>query len=1017
MIPFVAVLAPSPTLVPTLLRCESLVDPIGIGREHPALSWKMEAARPGLRNLRQSAYRVVVASSPALARAGKGDLWDTGRVASGKQYGVEYAGRKLGSEREAWWAVQVWDGKGVASEWSAPAHFMTGLLSQSDWKAQWIGYDVPDPVDAMARPFAGASWIWAASEKPLEASVGKRTFTRTFGLGGAVRAATMVLTADDQFTLWVNGQQVAKSDGKEDAWRRFVRVDLKPYLKVGDNELRVEAENTSGGGAGLLGRVVLEGLDGTLSTISTDGSWQEDGKPVGVVGAYGMAPWGRFGEGKIVRPSTLYRRNFAVLSGLKRAVAHVTALGLVDLYLNGGRVTDDLFTPGWTDYNKRVYARSFDVTSRLKAGGNLVGAELGDGWYSGYVGFGGQRSWYGERPRVRIQLDLEYADGRRETVGTSSDWRASTGITQKQDFLWGEEADGRLGSKWTTFGYMGESWVPPTVVRDVKAQIEPFPGVPVREYARVAPMSIKKAKEGYILDFGQNLAGFAHLRAKGRAGSRVEMRFLEVLNPDGTPYRDNLRGARSIDAYTFAGKGVEEWEPRFTFHGFRYLQVVGLDHAPTKDEFTAVAISSATPETGTIQTSDPMLNKLAKNAWWTQKMNFIDVPTDCPQRDERLGWTGDAQAYVRTAATYSDVQAFFDKWLVALDDDQRADGQYPQVAPQIVAGDDGGPAWADAGVICPSTIFDVYGDKRLLARHYPQMRKFVEFCRKRSTADLLPPEHFHAFGDWLSINANTPNQVIYEAYFAGSTRLVARAARVLGYKEDAEKYEQLYRDIRTAFNKAYVTEEGVVSGDTQTAYVLALGFDLLDQPTAVKAAARLVANIESRNWHLSTGFVGTRDLMQVLSKIGRNDVAFRLLHNTTFPSWGFEIVNGATTVWERWDGWTPEKGFQDAGMNSFAHYAYGAVMGWVYATIGGIDNVTPGFGVVKIAPKIDPKLTWAKTSYDSVRGPIRTEWHRSGGKVTLTVEIPPNATAEVSVPGEGAVRRLGSGTYRFVTKV
>ncbi|RYG21079.1 rhamnosidase, partial [bacterium] len=929
-----------------------------------------------------------------------------------EQYGIEYRGRKLGSGREAWWAVQVWDGKGIASEWSAPAHFMTGLLSPSDWKADWIGYDVPDPVDPMARPFEGSSWIWTASGKK------DPTFTRAFTLNGVPRAATMVLTADDQFTLWVNGRQAAKSDGKTDAWRRTVRVDLKPFLRNGENELRVEAVNTEGGGAGLIGQLFVVGSDGSRTNIATDSLWKEGSTPSGVVGQYGVAPWGKFADGIVVRPSTLYRKNFSVRPGLRRAVAHVTGLGLVDLYLNGSRVTEDLFTPGWTNYKKRVYARTFDVTNRLKGGANAVGAELGDGWYSGYVGYGRQRSHYGERPRVRVQLDLEYTDGRRETVGTSGDWLASVGMTRAQDFLWGEEADGRLRRNWSTGRFFASRATLAKVDRSITTPIEPFPGVPVREYARLAPISIKKAKEGYILDFGQNLAGFAHLRSKGRAGSRVEMRFVEVLNPDGTPYTANLRSARATDAYIFAGKGIEEWEPRFTFHGFRYVHVLGLDHAPTKDEITAVAITSDTPEVGTIETSDAMLNKLAKNAWWTQKMNFIDVPTDCPQRDERLGWTGDAQAYIRTAATYSDVQAFFDKWLVALDDDQRADGQYPMVAPQIVAGDDGGPAWADAGVICPTTIYDVYGDKRLLARHYPQMKKFVEFCVKRSGEDLLPPKQtYHIFGDWLSINANTPPDVIYEAYFALSTRLLARSARILGHREDAEKYEQLYRDIRTAFNKAYVTEAGVVAGDTQTAYVLALAFDLLEPAMAKKAAARLVANIESRGWHLSTGFVGTRDLMQVLSKIGRNDVAFRLLHNTTFPSWGFEIKNGATTIWERWDGWTPERGFQDPGMNSFAHYAYGAVMGWVYATIGGIDHLTPGFGTVKIAPQIDPKLTWAKTTYDSIRGPIKTEWRKANGKLTLTVEIPPNAKAEISVPGEGFVRRVGSGTYAFVTKV
>ena len=990
---------PVPTLVPVALRCESLTDPLGIGRARPALSWKLRPAKAGLRNLRQSAYQIRAGSAP-----GKADLWDSGRVASSAQYGVTYGGRPLASGGRVWWSLRSWDGAGVASAWSAPARFSVGLLDEKDWKARWIGYDAPEKN--VAAPFAGAKWIWSAGDAPGDAPKVRRTFVRRFTLGEKPATAPLAITADDAMVLWVNGQEAYRSKGTTDEWRTPVRLDLKDRLKAGENEIRVEVENTTTSPAGLIARLQAGG-----TTLVTDESWE--GERVRVVAPYGGGPWGRFADGKVLRPATVYSSAFRRRSGrIVRATAHVTALGLVDLSINEKRVSEDLFTPGWTNYHKRVYARTYDVTPFVRSGGiNRVALEVGDGWYSGYVGFGAQRSHYGDRPRVRAQIEVQYADGTTDTLGTDESWDAQAGNTRVQDFLAGEEYDAsRKG------GLRHREREPKVyLAKDVTAKVEPFPGVPVRPYARLRPVKITPQGDGYMLDFGQNLAGFAHLKMRGRAGQRVQMQFLEVLNPDGSPYTANLRSARATDAYTFAGHGVEEWEPRFTFHGFRYMKVTGLGRKPRPEEFTAVAISSATPETGKFECSDPMLNKLAKNAWWTQKMNFIDVPTDCPQRDERLGWTGDAQAYVRTAATYSDVQAFFAKWLVALDDDQRKDGQYPTVAPQIVSGDDGGPAWADAGVICPKTIYDVYGDKRLLARHYPNMRRFVEFCRKRSGGDLLPPKQFHAFGDWLSINANTPNEVIYEAYFALSTRLLAQSARELGLVEDDARYTKLFLDIKQAFNRAYVSPAGVVKGDTQTAYVLALGFDLLDAPAAKRAAARLVANVESRGWHLSTGFVGTRDLMQVLSKIGRNDVAFRLLHNTTFPSWGFEIVNGATTVWERWDGYTPERGFQDPGMNSFAHYAYGAVMGWVFATVGGIDQAAPGFARIKIAPQYDPRLTWARTSYDSVRGPVRTLWRKRGGKVELTVEVPPNATAEVRVPGVGT-RTVGSGTHRFVSE-
>ncbi|RYG36234.1 rhamnosidase [bacterium] len=938
------------SLVPYALRCESLSDPEGVGRARPELSWKLRAAKSSLENLRQTAYEVRVGTT-----AGRGDLWNSGRVASSAQYGVEFGGEPLRSGQVAFWSVRTWDATGGVSAWSAPAKFSVGLLSEGDWKAQWIGWDAPTDSESGGKRFAGASWIWTEEADPLRIPKQTRSFERRFTLANTPTSAKLTLTADDRFTLFVNGQEVSRTEPVTDGWRNAVTLDLASHLRAGENTLRIEAENTSTSPAGVIARLVVEGEP----TLVTDGEWTSEGKTVKAIASYGGGPWGRFADERIFPPTTLFSTGLRLDRKLVRAMAHVTALGLVDLSINGKRVSQDLFTPGWTNYKKRVYARTYDVTKALRAGENALALELGDGWYSGYVGYSRERSHYGDRPRVRAQVELEYADGTRQTVGTDRNWRAGTGGTIAQDFLIGEEFVAGISPS-----QVGR----PYVVEDISAKVEPFPGSPVLAYDRLKPVKITAQGDGYILDYGQNLAGFAHVKARGKPGQRIQMQFVEVLNPDGTLYTANLRSARAIDAYTFGGTGVEEWEPRFTFHGFRYMKVTGLGRKPKPEEFTAVAISSGTPETGTFTCSDPMLNKLAKNAWWTQKMNFIDVPTDCPQRDERLGWTGDAQAYVRTAATYSDVQPFFRKWLVALDDDQREDGQYPKIAPQIMNEADGGPAWSDAGVICPWTVYGVYGDQRLLAEHYPGMRRFVEFTLARSTPDLLPPKDFHCFGDWLSINADTPNEVIYEAYFAYTTELLAKAAQTLGKTEDAQKYRDLHARIKEAFTKAYVSADGTVKGDTQTAYVLALGFNLIPtEELRTKAADKLVGNIEARGGHLSTGFVGTRDLMRVLSEIGRNDVAFRLLHNTTFPSWGFEIKNGATTVWERWDGWTPERGFQDPGMNSFSHYAYGAVMGWVFQTVGGIDNAAPGFERIVIAPKIDPKLTWAKTSFESVR--------------------------------------------------
>ncbi|MCW5940932.1 MAG: family 78 glycoside hydrolase catalytic domain [Fimbriimonadaceae bacterium] len=998
------------SLRPVELKCEALVDPVGIGTAAPSLSWKLEATDRRARNLAQSAYRILVATDIRKLAAGRADLWDSGTVASSQTYGVVYAGEPLKSGQAAWWKVQVLDLRAQTSDWSAPASFSVGLLEPTDWKAEWIGFDAPIPP-VKEGAFVGASWIWSADREKAV-----RHFRKTFTVGPNLTKATLHVTADDRYALSVNGSPVSQSDEGTDAWSRPKEADLTRALKAGENTFAVRAENT-GGDAGLLVRLDLSYASGTKETVMSDSSWSVSeveggpGSPVVVIAPFGAAPWGKLTQGALrLPPPRLLRHEFSLAKPVRRAVLYGSALGLIELHLNGQRVSDELFVPGWTDYAKRVYARAYDVTKRLKAGPNALGAILGDGWYAGYVGYGGIREHYGKKPRALAQLEIEYADGTRQTITTSRDWRAATGPILESDFLQGEAYDARKERDgWTSPGASMAGWQRVDTGAEMSPAVEMFPGQPVRPYAELRAKRVTEPTKGtYILDLGQNMAGFARLRVKGEPGQKITLRFAERLNPDGSFYTANLRMARCVDTYVCRGGGTEVWEPRFTFHGFQYIEVTGLGRKPGPDEVVGIAISTDTPTVGTLETSDPMLNKLVSNAWWTQRMNFIDIPTDCPQRDERLGWTGDAQAYIRTACMLTDVHPFFTKWLVSLDDAQRADGQFPMVAPVKVAGSDGGPAWADAGVICPWTTYDVYGDRALLARHYPAMRKFVEFCRNRSTPDLLPPAQFHCFGDWLNINAPTPNEVIYSAYFAGSARLVSQAARALGLDDDAEVYGDLYTKVREAFNRAYVADDGVVKGDTQCGYVLALGFDLLDEPKRQIAADRLIADIEKRDGHLSTGFVGTRDIMHVLSKIGRNDVAFRLLHNTTFPSWGFTIVNGATSIWERWDGWTPDKGFQDPGMNSFAHYAFGAVVGWMFAQPAGIVNTEPGFGAVRIAPQIDPNLSWLRSRYDSIRGPVVSEWKVAKGRLTMKVVVPPNVRAEIVVPSRGPIRSVPS---------
>jgi alpha-L-rhamnosidase len=748
-------------------------------------------------------------------------------------------------------------------------------------------------------------------------------------------------------------------------------------------------------------------------------------------------------------PPAFLRTTFPVEKPVRRATLYATALGIFDIHLNGQRVSDDYFDPGWTDYTRRVYYRAFDVTSQVRAGDNALGAILADGWYSGYIGFGKKRDHYGTKPRFRALLHLELADGSTTDIVTGPRWRTAIGPIREADFLMGEVHDAQTAVSpawrgWDSSGFDDSRWGPVDLGAELNPSVQSHPAPAVRAFAELKPRTIKEPKPGvYVFDLAQNFAGNVRLKVTGEPGRKITLRYAERLNPDGTIYTTNLREARVTDTYLCSGQGEETWSPRFTFHGFQYVELTGLKSPPNDKTITGIAISTDTPVVARFACSDPMLNQLHSNIEWTQRANFIDIPTDCPQRDERLGWTGDAQVYIGTAALNCDVQAFFNKWLVDLTDGQRADGQFPMVAPVKVAGDDGGPAWADAGVICPWTIYQVYGDRRVLERQYPSMVKFIDFCRKRSTSGLLPPKVFHCFGDWLSINADTPKDVIYTAYFAHSTHLLAQAAEALGKTDDAANYRELFNAIKAAFTGAFVAPDGRIKGNTQACYVMAIAFGLVDGEHAKRAAQYLVEDIEKRGNHLSTGFIGTKSLMHALSRIGRQDVAFRLLHTDSFPSWGFSIKHGATSIWERWDGWTPDKGFQDPGMNSFAHYSFGAVYQWMVENIGGIRSDGPAYKHIVIEPRLDPNLSWAKTSYKSIRGEIASNWTRNDGTLTLEVTIPANTTATIvlptSTPGEitesgrpladaeavrlqrtedgRAVIEVGSGTYRFVSSL
>lgn len=1022
------------TLRPTYLRCEFLVNPLGIDNARPRLSWILES---DARNQKQTAYRILVASSEELLARDLGDLWDTGKILSEITHGIVYGGAQLVSGIQCYWKVRVWNGDGEPSAWSVSAHWSMGLLSPSDWKAEWIGYDAPRKGEEDV-PFSGSQWIWFAGDKDRQLPEGVRYFARTVEVPESknITRAILHIAAGDRFALAINGRIIARSELSHGSWKEPQRVDLTQLLHTGVNLILVKVENTSPGSAGLLASMVLQFTDTRKMFILTDRKWLSTDStgdewfrqkaeeihwpPVRVVGNFGSPPWRYVSDSALVLPPPRYlSKNLSLTKPTRRATLYVAALGLCEVFVDGRRISEDYFIPGWTDYSRRVYYRTYDVSRQIHEGVNSLGVVLADGWYSGYVGYALVRDHYGRNPRVLLQLDIEHLDGTHTVVGSGSDWRASTGPIREADFLMGEVYDAR-GAAENDFGLhiAGTPWAPVDVGSELHPVVHSHPAPPVRVVGEFRPVSITEPAKGvFVFDLGQNIAGVARLRVKGQAGQRITLRFAERLNPDGTIYTMNLRGARARDVYVCRGKGEEVWQPRFTFHGFQYVEVTGLTEPPGQETVTGLALSSDLSLAGSFECSEPMLNRLAKNILWTQRANFIDIPTDCPQRDERLGWTGDAQVYIRSACLNTDAQAFYHKWIQDLVDAQRADGQFPMVAPLKVAGDDGGPAWADAGVICPWTIYEMYGDPSILERHYDAMARFIEFCRKRSTPEMLPPASFHCFGDWLNIAAETPTDHIYLAYFARCTEIMEKVAKLLGKDDDSRAYGDLFAQIKHVFNQACVDSTGRINGNTQTAYVLALASNLLDEDRREQAAKYLVQDIEARGWHLSTGFVGTKDLMLVLSSIGRDDVAYRLLLNDTFPSWGYTIKNGATTIWERWDGWTEDKGFQDPSMNSFAHYAFGAVYQWMVENIGGIRSDGAGYHHLIIDPKVDGKTTWARVGYKSICGEIESFWRwqtsdssvRNQKRFHLSCEIPANTEAIVFLPATDEVAITESG--------
>ncbi len=771
------------------------------------------------------------------------------------------------------------------------------------------------------------------------------------------------------------------------------------------------------------------------------------------MGLLGVADWSAqwittgFTDNSALQPSPLFRKTFSINKKVRYAVAYITAHGLYEASINGQRVGDAYLTPGWTSYNKRLQYQAYDVTALLKNGGNAVGAVLGSGWYRGHVGYDPTPNMYGKDIALLLQLQITYDDGSVEKIVSDDSWKSATASIRTSEIYYGETIDARKEQPgWSTANFDDKNWSGVTVQSFPKDILVATYNESVKKHEVFKPVKIFKTPTGaQIIDFGQNLVGWVKFKVRGKAGDTVKLLHAEVMDKAGEFYIDNLRSAKSEDMYVLNGSGEETFEPHFTWQGFRFVKVVGYPGELKPEDFEAVALYSNMRPAGTFTCSNPMLNQLQHNIQWGQKGNFLDVPTDCPQRDERLGWTGDAQVFSRTASFNMNVHNFFTKWLKDVAADQYKSGAIPHVIPDVVkrAGSEpgGSTGWSDVSTIVPWNMYLAYGDKQILENQYSSMKAWVEYMHRESKSDLWNTGSH--FGDWLFYSVNDDNDgssaitskyLIAQCFYAYSTQLLINAAQVLGKKEDVDFYTNLLSKVKTAYINEYVTPNGLISSDTQTAYVLALQFDMLPENLRQQAADRLALNVTRYGNHLTTGFLGTPYLCHVLSSYGHADVAFKLLLQDTYPSWLYPVKMGATTVWERWDGIRPDGTFETPTMNSFNHYSYGAIGDWMYRVVTGIDTKAegPGYKEITIKPTIGGNLQYASADYETGYGKISSHWALANGSLTLDVAIPANTTATIYVPVKdgGAVSQntkpisgsvakgymavnVGSGNYHF----
>ena len=829
-------------LAPVNLRCEYLNNPVGIDVRQPRFGWVLLHSE---RAQAQSAYQVLVASTPELLGRNKSDQWDSGKTSSDDSTQVIYSGKALESDHSYWWKVRYWDKDGKASDYSQPARFGVALLAPGDWKGKWIG---------------------------------------------------------------------------------------------GANMLRKELA--------LSGKVV-------------------------------------------------------------RARAYVTALGYYELRINGEKIGRNELDPAWTTYPVRVLYSTYDITSNLRAGKNAFGAMIGGGW--ALLGAESVPAPY-KQPALMVQINIELADGKEVQVASDNTWKAARGpITS--DSVWdGEVYDARLEQPgWDSPGFDDEAWRPADVLEGSKGTLSAQMMPPIQDVDSMIPVNLSNPRPGvYVYDMGQNISGWVELHVSGPRGAQVQLRFAEVLYDTGMINRENIREAKSRDIYILRGGGAECYHPRFTYHGFRYVEVTGYPGAPSLDSLRGHVVHSAVRPTGSFVASKQVLNQIHKIIRWSDLTNLHGVPTDCDQRNELMGWLGDAQTSAEGMMLNFDMLAFYTNFVRDMRDVQGADGTLTDTVPHRYGSRPADPAWGTAFPLICWYMYQQNGDRRILEENYDALKKYVEFLRSRAPDNVL---RYSYYGDWVALE-KTPGAEVSDFYYYYDTLLLSKMAGVLGNSADAATYAQLAGTIKDAFNREFFDPKtGRYANGTQTANALPLFLDMVPKDHRGAVAGNLRDNIlYGHDTHVTTGFIGVRYLMPLLTAMGDSDLAYDLAVQTTYPSWGYMVASGATTLWELWQNKTGRS------MNSQDHHMMGSVDAWFYEALGGInvDPEEPGYRHIRIEPQVTRDLTSVSATVGSLRGNVTSTWSHEPGVITLQVDVPVNATASVSLPREdemtGVVIREGDRT-------